>query len=349
MEEKMKEIRVILWGLGAMGGGMAKLVAEKSGMKIVGALKRRENGVGKDLGDFLELGKKLDVIISNTPEEVIQKGVADVVVHATGSFTKEVFPELEMCMKAGMNVVTIAEEMAYPAAQEPELAEKLDVIARENGVSILGTGVNPGFVLDLLILTLTGGCLNVERIEASRINDLSPFGPTVMRTQGVGTTPDEFAKGIESGEIVGHIGFAESIGMIAKALGWELDEVKQTREAIISNTHRETPYVKVEPGMVAGCRHIGIGLKDGKELIQLIHPQQIRPEKEEIQTGDYIKIFGNPTIDMAIKPEIPGGLGTIAMAVNSIPLVVQAKPGLKTMLDIPVPVALMGKELELRG
>ncbi|MDP3058278.1 MAG: NADP-binding protein, partial [bacterium] len=184
-------------------------------------------------------------------------------------------------------------------------------------------------------------------IKAVRINDLSPFGPTVMRTQGVGTTPEEFARGIESGAIVGHVGFPESMEMIASALGWKLDRIEQVKEPIISKTYRETPHIKVSPGMVAGCKHIAYGYMNGKCVIALEHPQQIRPEAEAIETGDYIDISGVPNIHMGIKPEIPGGIGTMAMVVNMILPLLKATPGLKTMMDLPVPAALMGDIREI--
>ncbi|MDI3548877.1 MAG: 2,4-diaminopentanoate dehydrogenase [Halanaerobiales bacterium] len=337
----MKNVKVVLWGLGSMGSGMAKFLVDKKGVEIVGAIASRKSKAGRDLGHLLELNRELGIRVTNNPEDVIKEDV-DIVLHATSSFLKDIFPQLELILKKKVNVISIAEEMAYPQAEDEELTKKLDLLAKENNVSLLGTGINPGFVLDLLILTLTGACARVDRIKASRVNDLSPFGPTVMKTQGVGTTAEEFEKGIRDGSIVGHIGFKESISMIADRLGWELDEIVQTREPIISNTHRETPHVKVEPGMVAGCRHIAYGMKDGEQVIVLEHPQQIHPEKEGTETGDYIQIEGVPEINMAIKPEIPGGIGTMAVAINMIPHVVKGKPGLLTMKDLPVPSALMG-------
>lgn len=331
--------KVIHWGLGAMGGGMAKLLDSKTGIESVGAIDADPNKVGKTLADLLDV--KSQVVVGNDPAAVL-KTDADVILIATGSFTKEVYPQIVQAIEAKKNVICIAEEMAFPQQQEPELAEKINKLALENNVTVLGTGINPGFVLDLLIVAMTGVCYNVSEIKASRINDLSPFGPTVMKTQGVGTTPEEFAAGVEAGTIVGHVGFPESMAMIAAALGWELDEIKQTKEPIIANKYRETPHVKVEPGMVAGCRHIAYGIKDGKTLITLIHPQQVRPENEGIETGDYIEIYGEPNINLAIQPEIPGGIGTIAIAVNSIPNVINSKPGLVSMIDLPVTPAILG-------
>ncbi|MCG4587150.1 NADP-binding protein, partial [Anaerosalibacter bizertensis] len=124
-----------------------------------------------------------------------------------------------------------AEEMAYPQAQEPELAAKLNEIARENGVTILGTGINPGLIMDLLVVALTGACIDVDHIKAERVNNLSPFGPAVMSEQGVGITEEEFNSRVKDGSLAGHVGFPESVNMISDALGWKLSgEVKQTME-----------------------------------------------------------------------------------------------------------------------
>lgn len=338
----MKDIKVIVWGLGAMGGGMAKLLSEKKGIKIVGAIAGRAEKNGKDLGDVLDLGRKLDVCVSNDYKKIIKDTEADIVLLATDSFIKNVFPQIELIVESGKNCITIAEEMAYPHTEDKKLSDKINELAMNNGVTVLGTGVNPGFVLDTLIITLTGACRRVDKVKAARINDLSPFGTTVMRTQGVGTTPEEFKKGLEDGSIVGHIGFRQSIPMIADAVGIEIDEVLETREPIISKTFRETPYVKVGPGMVAGCRHIGYGMKNGEAVITLEHPQQIHPSVENVETGDYIWIEGDPNLNMSIKPETPGGIGTIATAVNMIPQVMNSKPGLVSMQDLPIPHALMG-------
>ncbi len=339
----MKPIRVLQWGLGAMGSGMARLMLEKSGLQIVAAVDGRPDYVGKDLGEVLGVDRTLGVTVTDEPETVLDAESVDVVVLATTSWVKEQMGDLTRIIEAGVDCVSIAEEMADPWAQSPDLADELHALALEHGVTVLGTGVNPGFVLDLLVVALTGGNHTVERIEASRVNDLSPYGPTVMRTQGVGTTPEDFRAGVADGSIVGHVGFPESIHMISDALGLGVDRIEQSREPIVSKVRRETPHVVVEPGMVAGCAHIGIGYRGDEEVIRLIHPQQIHPHLEEQETGDYVHIYGKPEIHMAIQPEIAGGVATMGIAVNVIPHVVAATPGLKRMIDLPVPAALMGE------
>ena len=336
----MDKVKVIVWGLGAMGGGMARMILDKKGIEIVGAIEGRKEFEGKDLGEVLGVDREIGVKVTTDSNYVINNIEADLAIVATDSFVKNVFPVLKAVVESKKNCITIAEEMSYPYTVEKELSEELDRLAKENGVTILGTGVNPGFVLDTLVLTLSTACRKVNSIKASRINDLSPFGTTVMRTQGVGSTPEQFEKGIADGSIVGHIGFKQSIPLIAKYLGIEIDEIKETRAPIISNTHRETPYVTVEPGMVAGCCHMAYGMRNGEVVIELEHPQQIHPQCEGVNTGDYIEIKGDPDLNLCIKPETPGGIGTMATAVNCIPLVIAAKPGLKTMMDLPVPHAI---------
>jgi len=332
----MENIKVILWGLGAMGTGIGKMIVTKKGIEIVGAIDKNPSKLGKDLGKILN-SENLGVIVNDDVDTLMNETKADVVILAIDSFVKSVYPAIKRVVESGKNCITIAEEMAYPYIVEKELSEDLDRLAKENNVTILGTGVNSGFVLDTLIITLSAACRSVDFIRAERVNDLAPFGPTVMKNQGVGTTLEEFEAGIKKGTIVGHVGFAQSIPMIAKALGLEYDEITQTREPIISNTYRETLCAKVEPGMVAGCNHVAIATKNGKPIITLEHLQQIHPEAEAVDTGDYIFIKGDQDLHLAIKPETPGGIGTIAMAVNMIPQVIASRAGLKTMMDLPIP------------
>ena len=328
--------RVLVWGLGAMGSGVARNISLKPELRLVGAVEKDPRKVGEDLGEVL--GKnRMGIHVFGDPLTAIDKTTPDVVVIATNSFVSEVTDKIQLAVERRLNVVTIAEELAYPFHSHPIESEIIHSLAVRNGVTVLGTGINPGFVLDALIIAMTGVCLDVRRIKASRINDLSPFGKTVMETQGVGSTPEDFRKGVDKGTIVGHIGFPQSIAMIAEAIGIGLTRIEENREPIISNTERKTDIVHVKPGMVAGCRHTAKGYVGDEVIIELIHPQQILPELESIQTGDYIDIEGDPDIHLSIKPEIPGGKGTIAVTTNSIPAIVEAEPGLLTMIDLPLP------------
>lgn len=344
---RQENVKVIIWGFGSMGSGMAKMLLKKEGVEIVGVLDGWDKLIGKGIFEILGVdgnGKK-DVIVTDIADkaDVIKPGAADVVLLATDSFTAKQFDKMKFVLENKINCITTAEQMSYPQAQEPELAAELDKIATENGVSLLGTGINPGLIMDYLVLVLSGACEEVDSLVAKRVNSLSPFGPAVMEEQGVGFTVDKFNELNEKGELAGHVGFEESIQMIADALGWELDEpVRTSKEAIVSSVYRKAPYAEVQAGDVAGVNMLGYGKVDGEDKIQMIHPQQVEPELEGVNTGDYIDIKGIPNISMAIKPEVPGGIGTYAMIVNSIPNIINATPGLKTMVDLPAPHAMMG-------
>lgn len=339
-----RNVKVAIWGFGAMGSGMAKMLLKKKGVDIIGVCDMAPHRVGKSIYEVLEIekGDRPEVIIKPEIDEVITEGCCDVCLVATDTFTKKVFPKLKKILEKKINIVTTAEEMAYPQAQNPELAAELDKIAKENGVSVLGTGINPGLIMDLLVVCLTGCMMDVEHIEAKRVNSLSPFGPAVMEEQGVGITVQEFENGVKNGTLAGHVGFAESVRMIADSIGWKVEKFEQQMKPIVTSVDRKSPYGFAKAGNVAGVNMTGQGWVDGEVKIDMVHPQQIEPEMEGTHTGDYVTIKGTPAINMANKPEVDGGIGTIAMCVNMIPHVINADPGLKTMLDLPVPRAIMG-------
>lgn len=345
---RKENVKIIVWGLGSMGKGMVEMLLGKQGVEIVGGVVRGDK-IGKNMFELLELEQNdhKDIILGSY-EDVIVEGAADLVLIGTDSFTKDSFDKIKYCLERKINVISTAEEMAYPQAQEPELAAELDRIAKENGVTVLGTGINPGLIMDLLVIALTGACIDVESIRAERVNNLSPFGPSVMKGQGVGLKVDEFNKKVEDGTLDGHVGFPESIKMITDALGWKLSkDVELTKAPIVSNVYRKAPNAEVQAGDVAGCNMQGFGYVDGELKIEMLHPQQVEPQLEGGETGDYINIQGTPNVNMAITPEVPGGIGTIAMCVNMIPHVINSRPGLKTMIDLPVPRAIMGDMREL--
>lgn len=350
-----RDIRVVVWGLGHMGSGIVKVLSERKGVAVAGGVCSRADKGGLDVGDLVGLGAPLGVVAMCDGEFAIRLANPDVVVLAQASTVADSIVPIETALKYGADVVAIAEEMSYPWLHAPELADQIDEMARDAGRTVVGTGVNPGFVLDTLIVALTGACVSIDTVKATRINDLSPYGPTVMASQGVGLTPEQFEAGVASGEVVGHVGFGESIAMVADALGWKLTAINETREPIIATVRRETEHVVVEPGMVAGCRQRGWGLVGEKAVIELDHPQQIRPDAEGIATSDTIEIEGDPPVSLTIDPEIAGGRATIALACNSIPLVMKAPPGLVAMTDLAVPrgvaadMRLLLKKSRVRG
>jgi hypothetical protein len=328
-------IKVAEWGTGMMGQGLLGYILDRpKDIDLVGVIVTNPAKEGKTVGELL--GRPCDVKMTTDFAAVLARK-PDVVCINTQSNLHEITDQVVPAIEAGCNVICIAEKLSYPWASDPERAELFDKVARENDVSCLGTGINPGFVLDALIVMWSSICLRVDRIVATRVNDLSPFGPTVMTGQGVGTTVEQFEKGVADGSIVGHIGFPESINLIARALGWKIDRIEESREPIVTKVERETPHVHVAPGDVAGCRHIGRGYVGDELKIELIHPQQIHPHLEGQDTGDYIEIHGDPNVNMSNKPEIPGGKGTYASTGNYIPLMKDAPAGMLTVVDMPLP------------
>ena len=202
----MDNIKVAIWGFGAMGSGIAKVLLNKRGVDITGVCDIHPERVGKSIFNVLgmERGEKKDVVIMPNIEDVVNGKNCDICVIATDSFTKKAFPKIKYIVQQGVNVVSTAEEMSYPKAQEPELAREMDELAKKHGVSILGTGINPGLMMDLLAICLSGCMTDVESVTCKRVNSLSPFGPAVMEEQGVGLSVDSFMKGVDDGSLAGH-------------------------------------------------------------------------------------------------------------------------------------------------
>ena len=341
---KNRLVKVAIWGFGAMGSGMARMILNKKGFDIVGVTDVYDGFVGKSIFELLNIKNSLshDVIVENNIERILNEEKPDIVLLATDSFTKKAFSKIALIAKNKCNVISTAEEMAFPYAKEPELSKEMDRIAKENGVTILGTGVNPGMMMDLLAICISGVMRDVSDMEISRVNSLSPFGPTVMEEQGVGLSLKEFNDKLEKNEISGHVGFIESTYMISKALGLEVTDFHQSMSPIITSVDRKSPYGCALAGDVAGVDMRSFATLSNDTKINMIHPQQIEPEIEGTSTGDFIKIKGTPEINLSNVPEVEGGIGTIAICVNMIPHVINSKPGLKTMIDLPVPRAIMG-------
>lgn len=324
--------KVIHYGLGPIGLEAARLVLTKPSMKIVGAIDIAKEKVGKDLGILLGMPQPLGIVVTDKIEELFLKSPGDIVIHTTTSHTGRIYEQLEKIIKAKMNIVSSSEELLFPALQAPQLAQKLDVLSKQKGVTILGTGVNPGFVMDTLPVCLTGVCTNVSRIEARRVVDASSRRGPLQRKIGPGLTEKEFRAQVAAKKL-GHVGLLESVALIAAGMNWKLDDIKETLDPILAQKEYQTKHVKVAAGRVAGIKQIALGIKDGTSLITLDLRMSIGAENPH----DYVKIEGTPPIEMTVQGGIAGDQATIAALVNAVPLVIQASPGLKTMLDIPVP------------
>lgn len=329
-----REIRVIHYGLGAIGSQIARLVFSRKGMRSVAAIDIDEGKAGRDLGAVIGLDRSLDIPVSKTLASALEGKEAEVIFHSTGSFLEKVIPQLREVISAGLNIVSTCEELAYPAAQHPELAVEIDALAKERGVTVLGTGVNPGFIMDTLPLVITGVCQEVQRIHVRRRVDAGRRRLSLQRKAGVGLTLAQFQDGVKARR-VGHIGLRESVAVTAGTLGWELEAIEESLEPVITEQPMRTQFLEVEAGQVAGVHQIGRGIKDGQEVITL--DLEICVGLEEAK--DTISVEGRPSLKLTIEG-VHGDIATAAMVVNAIPRVVDAPPGLVTMADLPLVCAL---------
>ncbi len=334
----MDKVKVVLYGVGAMGTRIAKFLLEKEGVEIVGAVDITDEKVGKDLGEILGVGMQLGIVVSDDSEAVFSRVKADIMVHATTSFLKQVHPQVAEALEHGINVVSTCEELAYPYTSEPKVARKLDELAKEHNVTVLGTGINPGFIMDTLVIALTGVCQEVDRIRMTRIVNASWRRGSFQKKIGAGLSIKEFRDRIEGKTITGHVGLVQSVSMIAAALGWELDGIEvDPVEPVIAETPIESETIRVEPGKVAGLRQCSRGMM-GRGTVITLDLHAYLGAKEEY---DSISIEGVPRLHVKITPPIHGDIGTVAMVVNSIPKVLRAPPGLVTMKDLPIPSAVL--------
>ena len=342
MTRGTEKTKIALWGFGAMGQGIAKLISSKSNLEIVGVCDISPDMVGKSLVDIIELSQLNHIIVNEDIDLMLETSKPDLVMISTDSFVKKNYDKIMKCILKGYHVISSAEEMAQPYANNSELATEIHKAAQSQGVTVLGTGVNPGFMMDLLAISMTGVTESIEEIHCRRVNSLSPFGKTVMEEQGIGITLQEFEQKMSKNQLSGHVGFKESVYLFAQALGNStVTHFEETMTPIVTDVERSSKYGFAAKGTLAGVdMRAKATLSNGIKLF-FEHPQQIEPHLGGVETGDYIKIIGRPNVNLSINPEVDGGIGTIAICVNMIPLVVEAEAGLKTMVDLPVPRALL--------
>lgn len=335
MEDKIK---VIIYGCGVMGRNVARALFNKVSFEVVGAIDIAPELVGKDLGEILDAHKKTSVEIEKDAEALFSRVSAHAVVHTTTSHLKTVFPQISQCLKAGLNVISTCEELSNPLKRHPELAQELDNLAKKHGVTVVGTGINPGYLMDTLPLMLTAPCLKVNSLKVTRMMNSAKRRVPFQEKVGTGLTQEEFRQKIEDKSITGHVGLLESVYMIAGGLGWELDKaVELPPEPVIDEKEVKTSLGKVMPGNVIGLTSIAYGLKEGKEVITLEFWANAAVDEEY----DEIIIEGEPRVHQKIIGGVQGDIGTVAVTINTIPRAINAPPGLKLMKDLPIPSAVL--------
>jgi hypothetical protein len=329
-KERKDTIRVIQYGLGPIGSAVACHIAERPGLELVGGVDIDPAKVGRDVGEVIGIGSTPRLTVAQRLSDVLARTDADVVVHTTSSYFDLFRDQIVEILEAGLDVVTTAEEMSFPWLAHGEVAAEVDAVARRAGKTVLGTGVNPGFIMDALPLFVTGICQRVDRIEVTRAMNASLRRGPFQAKIGSGMTVEAFLDRMAEGRM-GHVGLPESMGMLFDTLGKELVRYESTVEPVVAETPIRTDFFEVAPGRVSGLKQVARGYTADGEFVTLTFIAVLDGEAD----GDTIRISGKPDLEVHLKGT-NGDLATVAIAVNAVRRVIQAPPGLVTMRDLPI-------------
>jgi len=324
-------IKVVHCGLGPIGQGIARLILQTPGLKVVGATDPAPHMAGLDLGNVLGLGRRLRIKVEGDPAKLIRKTRADVAVLTTTSSLEKTKSQICDLVARRMNVITTCEELAYPTPKNLAVFRQIDRLARRYKVSVLGTGINPGYAMDALALVLTAPCARVDRIAVTRVVDAGIRRLPLQRKIGAGLNLSQFRRAVSEGA-VGHVGLAESAHMIAAGLGWKLDRVDESLEPAVAPRDLETDHLRIPAGAAAGIRQAARGYRDGQLAVSLELQMYVGAEAPR----DHILVDGSPPINMTVDGGFEGDVATAAVVVNSLPGLLAARAGALTMLDLPL-------------
>ena len=304
-------LRVAFYGAGQVSGNASEILRRRAGMEVLGPFGRGER------------------------DAALRSG-ADVVVIATTSFLAAIADDVRDAVEFGSNVITTAEEAAYPWANDAATADRLDAVARERGVTILGAGLNPGFAFDALVLTACGVVPEVESLLVERVVDVSGFGETVLRRIGIGHSSESFEEGRRAGTVTGHIGFPQSMNVVAGRLGVEIERIDRELEAIFATDELGTASLTVHAGETAGFRQRYAAIGDGRVWFEALFTAHVAPAAIGQEPRDAITIRGPyGGAHLAATPGMNPQIGSASIVANSVHRVVAAPPGWVTVGDLP--------------
>ena len=331
-------MRVVQIGLGPIGRSIARRVHQTPGLTLVGAVDPDPALAGRPLGELLRT-EGLEARVVALVDDLPSAARPELATQSTGSALAAVAPQLRELVGRGLGVVSTCEELAYPFYRHPQLSRELDARAREAGVVLLGTGINPGFVMDKLPATLMAACASVRAVRVTRVVDASRRREPFQRKIGAGLTPAAFERGRAEGRL-GHVGLLESAHMLADVIGVPAEgrESEEGGRAILAERRLLSEFIEVEVGQVAGLEQEVVIRHGGAERVRL----EIRMALEAGRPHDAISIDGSPPLEMMIPSGVPGDEGTAAVVLNSLACVASLAPGLRTMLDVPIRLAPRG-------
>ena len=322
------DIRIIQYGLGPIGSAVARHIVERSGIELVAGVDIDPAKIGVDLGEVLGLDHPLGFPVVEKLAHV--EADADVVMHTTSSYFDLFMDQVIEILEAGLDIVSTAEELSFPWLANPDEAAEVDAVARRVGKTVLGTGVNPGFLMDSLPLFLTAICQRVDRIDVTRAMNASYRRGPFQAKIGSGLTLEVFNSRMAAGRM-GHVGLPESVAMVLHTLGKKLVRYESTVEPVLAEEWVKTDHFEVAPGRVRGLKQVARAWSEEGEFMTLTFIAALDSPTDE----DTIKISGRPDLEVKLKGT-NGDIATVAIAVNAIRRVSEAPPGLITMRDLPI-------------
>ena len=316
-------------GLGAIGQEIARAALSNDEVELIGAVDSSPRLAGRLLSEVVgQSVGSMKVHSSLAPAVARRKGV--VLLHATGSRLPQVKDQLLEAMSHGLHVVSTCEELAFPWFNHPEIADVLEAAAQRAGVSIVGTGVNPGFVLDRLVATLGQVCGAVSHARVSRVVDARTRREALQRKVGAGLSEDEFFSLVDKG-LIGHVGLVESAALCALGLGLDCDDYEEELTPVFADENISGGAFLVKKGQVAGMHQMAVALDDGQERVRL----ELTIALGADDPGDVIEIDADPKVKVLIPGGLPGDRATAHLVVNAAPRMTASQPGLLTVLELP--------------
>ena len=315
-------IPVIVQGLGPIGLRITRTVQADSAFDLVGAVDIDPTFIGQEIASLVE-GSPARFVVQRTLDDALAaSGVSDIVVlHATGSALEMVAPQLEAALTSGCHVVSTCEELSYPFARHPELSAKLDASARAADRTLVATGVNPGFLMDQLVVTLTAASHDIRSVEVHRIQDPRPRRGPFQRKVGVGLSRAEYDRLAATGQF-GHVGLEESGRLVAAGLGWS-----------IHNWRTRLEPVQPDPnGPVLGTLQVLDGSTAAGHTIHL----HFEAQSEVEESIDEIVVEGTPPLRLRFSGGVFGDEATVAAVLRTARVIPSAPRGLITVLDLPL-------------
>ena len=325
-------IKIAQFGLGLIGIESIRLAAVKPWLDVVGAVDIDPAKTGRPLNDLVGNVDVGEATVYDSFERLLDEVQPDVVLHTAGSKVDATFDQIEPMIRAGVSVVSSCEELLFPKLRSPARSEQVDELCRAFGAGVVGTGVNPGFVMDVLPVCLTGVSRSVDRIEVFREVNASTRRQALQKKIGSGMDPDDFRKLWEAGR-AGHAGFRESAAMVCHAMGWPYDDLVETCEPVIAGHDIRTQYFSVEKGLTCGIHQTVTARVDGRTPLFM----DLKMYLDAPNPHDRVIVTGEPAYDCLLQGGVAGDGATVAALINAVPRVLKAGPGLHLMTDLAVP------------